>query len=49
MGNGVCFGVKPYSKGQIAEIRGLFSILKRARYSKSVESYTKKLMAGLKA
>ena len=40
---------KPYSKGQITEIRELFSVLEKARYSKSVEAYAKKLMTRLKA
>lgn len=45
----VCVNDKPYSKAQVREIRRLFSILEKAKYSDSVNAYTKKLMAGLKA
>ncbi|MFH1225273.1 MAG: hypothetical protein V1676_05725 [Candidatus Diapherotrites archaeon] len=40
---------KPYSKGQIREIKRLFAILKKARHSDSVNAYTRNLIAGLKA
>jgi len=40
---------KPYSKAQVREIERLFSILGKARHSDSVNAYTKKVLAGLKA
>jgi len=44
-----CTVERPYSKAQIKEIKRLFSILEKAKYSDSVNAYTEKLMAGLKA
>ena len=44
-----CTVEKPYSREQIREIKRLFSILEKAKYSDSVNAYTKKLMASLKA
>ena len=44
-----CTVERPYSKAQIKEIKRLFSLLEKARYSDSVNAYTKKLMVSLKA
>ena len=39
---------KPYSARQIENLRKAFKGLERARYSKSVQAYTKKLLSELK-
>jgi len=44
-----CTVERPYSKAQIKEIKRLFSLLEKTRYSDSVNAYTKKLMVSLKA
>jgi len=44
-----CIDDKPYSKRQLLELKGLFSCLEKAKYSESVNSYTEKVMAKIKA
>ena len=44
-----CAVERPYSKAQIKEIERLFSLLEKAKYSDSVNAYTEKLKASLKA
>lgn len=39
---------KPYSKEQIDRLRENFEILKKARYSKDVEEYTRKVLTRIK-
>jgi len=44
-----CTVEKPYTKQDIAKIRALFKELEKARHSKSVQAYVRKVKAELKA
>ena len=44
-----CTVEKPYTRAEIAEIKALFKELEKARHSKSVQAYLKKVKAEIKA